>query len=198
MNQEGPYLEQLTHRLAACPQEFLATPIVAGVGEVDVLAVVCDLLRQLAVKIPGGDWCNKFGATAKANSTSDINRLKLILLACRVYTDDWFQQRAPLHATLAEVLMDGFNELAPIIKADSFVNSSDRREEFCRVCLALLSYRPAGETETKALDQLSALSSVERSRVVSAARAAHKRAEAVRKAMAKKAAEEAAAKASRE
>ncbi len=198
MKQEGPYLEQLTHRLAECPQDFLAAPVIAGAGQVDVLAVVCDLLHDLSVKIPTGEWSAKFGAAVKSNASGEVNRLKLILLACWLFSDDWFKEHAAATIVLPSILADGFNELAAFIKADSFVSAGERREEFCRHCLALLSFRPAGESEIKALDQLAALSSVERSRVVEEARSAHARAEQIRKAMAAKAAEEAAAKASRE
>lgn len=198
LKSEGPYLEQLTHRLAECPPEFLQTPMAAGQGQVDLTAIACDLIRDLGGKVPTGEWANRFGAKLKSVSPTESNRLRLILLACWILSDQWFRGKPQLGLVIPQVLAEGFDELAPVIKAESFVLSPDRREEFCRLCLALLSYRPAGESESHALDQLSALSSVERSKVVAEARRAHARAEEVRKAMAKKAAEEAAAKATRE
>lgn len=194
---EGPYLEQLTHRLAQTPAEFLAQPVIGGHGEIDVLAVACDLLRNLDIKIPAGEWIKRFSVADKPTARA-VNRLRLILLACWLLTDPWFADKAPVKAAAPKLLMEGLDELAAIIKVESFVTSAERREEFCRLCLALMSYRPAGESEARALDQLAALSSTERSKVVEEARKAHMRAEAVRQAMVKKAAEEAAAKASRE
>lgn len=198
VKEEGPCLEHLTHRLAETPGEFLAQPVVAGNGQIDVRAVACDLLRDLGIKIPAGEWIKKFGVENSKATPKDVNRLRLVLLACWLLADPWFRDRAPVHSAAPKLLMDGLDELALIIKAESFITSAERREEFCRLCLALMSYRPAGESEERALDQLAALSSTERSKVVEDARKAHLRAEAVRQAMVKKAAEEAAAKASRE
>ena len=67
-----------------------------------------------------------------------------------------------------------------------------------RLCLRDLGLRPEGETEAQAQDRLTTLSTAERSRVLAAARQAEERARAVREAMAKQAAEEAAAQYSRE
>lgn len=198
MIEEGPVLEHLTHRLAETPQEFLLPPKAEGSsGSIDVVAVVCDLLRDLKSPIPAGDFINKITGSPPA-SAPKLNRMRLILLASWLLADSWFQGKPAVAAALPKVLTEGFDELASLVKADSFVTSPERREEFCRLCLALLSYRPAGESEERALDQLAALSSTERSKVVEEARKAHKRAEQIRQAMMKKAAEEAAAKASRE
>ncbi|MBP7601669.1 MAG: hypothetical protein KA750_09995, partial [Thermoflexales bacterium] len=61
-----------------------------------------------------------------------------------------------------------------------------------------LALRPAGESVAQAQDRLATLNTAERQRVIQAARAAEERARAVREAMARKAAEEAAAKYNRE
>jgi uncharacterized protein YoxC len=61
-----------------------------------------------------------------------------------------------------------------------------------------LGLRPGGESESQALDRLTTLNTAERQRVIRAAREAEERARAIREAMAKKAAEEAADKWTRE
>jgi hypothetical protein len=73
------------------------------------------------------------------------------------------------------------------------VGDPDRREELVRVCLAELGLRPRGETVAQAMDRLNTLDSVERKRVVDQTREAEARARQIREAMARRAAQEAAA-----
>ncbi|HEY1052340.1 MAG TPA: hypothetical protein VGE39_21355, partial [Prosthecobacter sp.] len=88
--------------------------------------------------------------------------------------------------------------LAAHTSSRSFVTDPDRREEIVRVALARLHLRPAGETAAQAQDRLTSLSASERQRVIAAARAAEERAQAIREALARKAAEESADKYTRE
>ena len=95
-------------------------------------------------------------------------------------------------------LTAGAAELAALTQAPLFVSDPDRREELVRVVLRDLGLRPAGETRAQAADRLTTLNTAERQRVMVAARQAEERSEAIRAAMAKKAADEAAAQYSRE
>ena len=74
----------------------------------------------------------------------------------------------------------------------------ERREELIRRATTALGLSLAGESPNEAADRLKQVDSVERRRVLVAAAARERRARQVREAMAKKAAEEAAAKVSRE
>ena len=47
MEHEGPPLEALTRRLAECPADFTAEPRVGAAGQVQVAAVVGDLIESL-------------------------------------------------------------------------------------------------------------------------------------------------------
>ena len=58
--------------------------------------------------------------------------------------------------------------------------------------------RPAGESVAQAQDRLTALSSIERNRLLAASRAAEERSRAIREALARKAAQESADKYTRE
>jgi hypothetical protein len=89
-------------------------------------------------------------------------------------------------------------QVADLAQAPAFVTDPDRREELVRLALHAIDRHPAGETGAQAADRLTTLSTVERARVVAAARVAEARAREVREAMAKQAAEEAAAQYSRE
>jgi hypothetical protein len=195
MEREGPPLPALTRRLAECPADFTAEPRIGAAGQVQVAAVVADLLRDL-----GGPLITP--AQRDALSPTDAKRyrnwLQLVLVVAWLLHDDWFTAQGNFGAAAGEFITGGLAQLAALTTAGSFINDPDRREELARLALRDLGLRPAGETAAQAQDRLSTLSTVERQRVLAAAQKAEERARAVREAMAKQAAEEAAAQYSRE
>jgi hypothetical protein len=195
MLNEGPLLETLTRRLAECPAEFLAEPRIGKGGTVHVAAVISDLLVSL-----GGQPLSKEEAAffQRADAKKHRNHYAVVLIACWLLHDAWFRGRGQFAETARRLLFTGLDELAGLVKASQLISDPDRREELSRLCLRALNLRPAGETAAQAQDRLSTLSTAERQRVVAAARAAEERARQIREAMAKKAAEEAADKWSRE
>ncbi len=190
MKTKGPLLEQLTHRLAECPAEFLAEPKLGGKGVVHVDAVVSDLLRDLGGTSLNDDEAGRFVLASK----SERNRLRLVLIAAWLLRHEWFCQVGCYAESAKGWLGGGFDGLPDLVVADLFVRDPDRREELARLCLTALSLRPAGENEAQAADRLKTLSCVERNRVVQESREQVQRARELREAMKKKAAEEAAAK----
>ena len=194
MDREGPALETLTRRLAEAPDDFLAEPRVGGAGRVHVAAVVGDLVRILGGDALAADL-RDFTGSADAR---DRNRLGVVMMLCWLLADEWFQQARPGVTEVLRVLREGAADLATGAPAPKFQSDPDRREEIARFALALLGYRPAGETPAQAQDRLTSLSSAERARVLKAARAAEERARAIREALARKAAEESADKWTRE
>jgi hypothetical protein len=195
VNEEGPLLESLTRRLAECPAEFLAEPRIAASGVVAVPAVVADLLRDLGG--PGLDP-KQAAAFQGTDRRKHRNRLQCILVTCWLLHDGWFRARPQFAPVARKFLADGLDDLAGLVLAPRLATDPDRREELARLALHALGLRPAGETADQAQDRLTTLSSVERQRVIREATAAEERARKVREAMAKKAAEEAAAKYMRE
>lgn len=193
MNRDGPPLEALTHRLAEVPADFLAEPRVGRRGLVHVGAVVGDL-----VGLVGGAASPADLAVFGAADPGERNRLAVTLLLCWLYADEWFRQARPPGAELLGALTGAAADLAAHTSAKSFVADPDRREELVRTALARLDCRPAGETPAQAQDRLASLSAAERARVVKAAREAELRAREIRKALARKAAEESADKWTRE
>ena len=112
--------------------------------------------------------------------------------------DEWFLARPALGQPIWELLSQGLNALAGAMQAELAVTDPDRREELVRHCLKQLNMRPQGESAAQASDRLTALDSVERAKVLRKIRTAEARANEVRTMMARRAAEEAAAKVSRE
>jgi hypothetical protein len=205
MNAKGPPLEALLHRLAECPPEFLEEPLSGATGRINVTAVVSDLLRDLGggAQIESRLFIAPAVAASKASSGSPIgsparNRLRVILIACWLLHDGWFRKEQKFAGAAAELLARGLNRLAEVIDAPRFVTDPDRREELVRFILAQLGLRPAAETVAQAQDRLTTLDSIELRRVIQETRAAEQRAREIREALARKAAEEAAAKVTRE
>lgn len=201
MRAAGPFLETLTHRLVDCPADFLAEPRFGKAGAVHVDAVVSDLLVSL-----GGEPLTPEQAALfrLADAKKNRNHYALVLIACWLLYDGWFREKenGVAQKNYAEAarqfLATGLAELAEVVKAPLCVSDPDRREELARLCLHQLGLHPAGETEAQAYDRLTTLNTAERQRVIAATRAAEKRAQEIRAAMAKQAAEEAADKWSRE
>lgn len=190
MKAEGPVLEQLTHRLAECPVEFLGGPLQGGKGVVHVDAVVNDLILDLGGRPLERREFERFAPSSK----SERNRLRIVLIASWLLHHEAFC-RAGAHAESAQRWLTGdFDGLPELVEAERFVSDPDRREELARLCLDALGLLPAGETDAQASDRLKTLSSVERNIVVQASRDQVRRARELREAMKKKAAEEAAAK----
>jgi hypothetical protein len=192
---EGPPLEALTRRLAECPPEFLEAPFIARQGVVHVAAVVSDLVRDLGgAPLTPAEAAHFQGRDA----AQDGNRLRAVLVAAWLLHDPWFRERARFAAVARTFLASEVAELSALVPAPRLVSDPDRREELVRLCLKTLGLRPAGESVAQAQDRLTTLSSLERQRVVLAARAAEERARAIREAMRRKAAEEAVARYTRE
>ena len=198
MVEEGPPLEALTRRLAECPADFLAEPRLGVNGQVHVAAVVADLLRELGGPLLTPAQAEVFQPAGSVQPAGARNWLALVLVTAWLLDDPWFRQGQGFGVNVAAFLIDGLRELARLNPAGKFVADPDRREELVRLSLSRLGLRPAGETTAQAADRLSTISTTERQSVLEAAHAAEQRAQAIREAMAKKAAEEAAAQSSRE
>jgi hypothetical protein len=193
--QEGPLLETLTRRLAECPADFLVEPELGGRGAVNVAAVLNDLAHELgSVSLDQA----QLKALRRCAAQKERNRLRLMLIGAWLLHDDWFRREGRYGGPAARFLIEELAESAGLTDAGKFITDPDRREELARLCLKALGLRPAGETEAQAQDRLATLNTAERQRVIKAAREAEARAQAIREAMAKQAAEEAADKWSRE
>jgi hypothetical protein len=189
MNTEGPHLEHLLHRLAECPPEFLEVAAGNWSEGVDIVAIVCDTLRNLTPNQPP-----ELETTALAAVRSRSQpQLTLLSIVCWLLADEWFQSRPPLASQCWKLLVsDELAQLAELIKPEKFVGDPDRREELVRTCLAQLGLRPQGETMVQAADRLTTLDSAERQRVLRATATAERRAREIREAMARKQAQESA------
>lgn len=194
MGSAAPSVHALLHHLVECPIFFMAEPMILGKGEVVVPAVVSDLLQDL-----GGQALDP--AAAKSwlpESPSKRNWLRLTLITCWLLNDPWFCTSRGFADRAREFLQSGLLELAGLVDAEKFLTDPDRREELVRTTLRALQLVPLGEMPTYARDRLTALDSVERDRLLRETQVQQQRAAELRQRLQAQAAQEAAAKVSRE
>lgn len=194
MQNEGPPLQQLLHRITATPPDFMAEPRIENKGEVHTVAVVRDLLaaKGHAVDIA------KLSALAGRDVKTDRNRLSITLLITWLLADPALSiERQHLTAVLA-LLNEDATRLAAYTNSRQLFEDPERREELARLTLSKLDLRPAGESIAQAQDRFTSISSLERARLLAASQKAEERARAIREQLAKQAAEESANKWTRE
>ena len=182
-NQEGPALELLHHRLVEIPFDFL--------DHLDAGALLHDTLRQLNLSVSGQQLTDWRKQAAPENHT--LLPLFCWLLVTPELSGDGLQLERVWH-----LLTVTSPRLASHTNIKQILNDSDRREELLRLMLADIGRRPAGESPAQAQDRLSSFSSLERARVLEAARAAEARAREIHEALRRKEAEEGADKWARE
>ena len=190
----GPSVAALVHRSTACPADFLAPPRAAGTGVVAVAAVMGDTFRDLGAELPA-DWVARLEPPAADVTTR--NWLQACLVTSWLVADEVWRGLLAAEQLLRFMDVD-LHRLAALVPGDALVRDPDRREELARLLVRAVGLTPEGESEAQATDRLSTLDSVNRTRVEEEARAAEERAREVRAALARQAAEEAAARASRE
>lgn len=159
---EGPLLEALTHRLSQCPREFLYAPRVGNGGQVDVAAVVSDLIIDMSSHIRAAELYRVFRGATKG----EAEWLQMVLVTCWLLHDKWFLRRPELADPVLGLLGLKLKKLSEVAKAEQCVMEPDRREELARFCLKELGLFPQGETPAQAADRFNALDSVERVKVI--------------------------------
>lgn len=200
---QGPPILVLMQRLLQTPREFLFSPLF------ELSPTRKNLKNSIYLPALYSDLCffisNEFANPEDLkffkleNNSQNINLLNIYALAVYLLHFPFFQNKPFLKSKL-QVLFEkklvAYNE---ILKAEKFIIDSEKREEFCRFILYHLGYIPESETERYALERLTSLDSIERIKLISDARRAQiAREEAIREAIRKREAEEAASRMSGE
>jgi hypothetical protein len=192
-----PPLAEWLRWIAEMPPSFRAAPDGEPGGRVRVRAVVSDLLETLHGATADPVVLAAFDVAPGA-ARSERNRLGWVLAACHVF---WHPavRAAPLsRRSVQAFLVQELAQLGAVASIDLLDRDEERREELVRRVLRAIRLSLPGESPHEAEDRLQQVDSVERHRVLGAAAKREKRSREVREAMARKAAEEAAAKVSRE
>jgi hypothetical protein len=201
--QPGPAVTRLTHRLLGTPAVILAAPyaVTRDPLVLSSAAMLSDALYDCGTQPLTSHEVEFMNRGPGAGET---NLLRLVQVVSYVLADTMLREmiRAAADPQLTERVLElcrtVLPELAKVVTPEYCVNDDEGREEIVRTLLAALQIVPEGESEAQARDRLSAIDSVERTRVIAQTRAAQKRARELREAMARRAAEEAASKMSRE
>jgi hypothetical protein len=191
-----PPLAEFLRWVAEMPDAFDAEPDGFPRGTVAVPAVVADLFDTYFGEPPGEALLAAF-RPANAGK-AERNRLRWVLAACHLLWHPALRACPVTREQLNRLLVQHLATLASVVPADTVRAEEERREELIRRTLAALGLLLPGESAKEAEDRLAQVDSVERRRLLREAAEKEKRAREVREMMARRAAEEAAAKVSRE
>ena len=198
---EGPPISYLVHHLVQAPPGIREQSVPGNSPGQTTAAMVSDLFYDMGGLLFIQQTAREFFTL---NANADPNLFHLIRVVCYILEDRWFfayyQQdpKARIADKVKPLIFGGLKELAQVQKAGFFLDDAEGREEICRRVLRVLELLPQGETREQAADRFTALDSVERSALVKKTREAQRRAMEIRKEMARRQAEEAASKMSRE
>jgi hypothetical protein len=194
-----PALAEFLRWLAEMPDAFSAEPLGFAKGEVSVAAVVADLSETYFGVFPDETLLAAFRPANRGKV--ERNRHRWVLATCHLL---WHPALRGLRESgvtpgqLNRLLIQDLAQLATVESADLLRTDEERREELIRRTLRALELSLPGESTQEAEDRLTQVDSLERRRLLREAAEKEKRAREVRDMMAKRAAEEAAAKVSRE
>lgn len=189
-------LSALLRWLRGMPGAFRAQPVGFPGGEVRVRAVLADLWDEVTGQPAPPALLAAF--EAQSDGKTERNRLRLLLAAAHVLWHPTLRASRPQPERLRRLLIQELPAMAAVVPADSLLDDEERGEELIRRALRAAGLHLEGETTHDAEDRLKQVDSVERHRVLAEAAQRERRAREVREAMARKAAEEAAAKVTRE
>ena len=191
-----PPLAEFLRWLAEMPYVFSAEPLGFDKGQVAVAAVVADLWETYLGTLHQENVLAAF----RPSKTGKLerNRLRWVLAACHLLWHPALRGCSIKPEQLNRLLIQELAQLATAEEAESLRTEEERREELIRRTLRALELQLPGESMQEAEDRLTQVDSVERRRLLRAAAEKEKRASEVREMMARRAAEEAAAKVSRE
>jgi len=135
----------------------------------------------------------------KHPKNTNLNFLRITAICCYIFTYDWFILNGISTSKVLLFLRDNkLIDLAEIVDYNEFIQDMERREEIVRFCLDGIDLFPKGENKIIAKDRLTTLDSIERKRIIEKSRKAQERSRQLREAMARKRAQEAASKMTRE
>jgi len=181
----APSISEMIHHIKLCPPDFLRAPRIKNIGEIHTEALVNDTWRKLA-KQP----------TAAAMIRLKTDRrpaaeLLLIQITCYAVSHPFFSELAS-PAWFIELVNSGLAEVAPLVKAEQWLNDEERAEELARIIMHACRQIPDGETATSAADRFDSVNTVRRLKVIEESKAAIERTRELRRQMAEAKAREAA------
>ena len=191
-----PPLADFLRWMSEMPEPFREPPLGFPNGRVAVHAVVGDLVETWSGQPAESSLREAFKPTGAGQL--EQNRLRWVLAACHLLWHPALRTCDAETDRLKKLLVQDIASLAAVVPVDQLPVDEERREELIRRALGTLGLLLPGETEKEAADRLTQVDSVEHRRLLRAAADRERRTREVREMMARRAAEEAAAKVSRE
>jgi len=190
-----PPLAEMLRWVASMPAPFRAAPEGFSGGNVRVRAVVADLFESLQGDPPSPVLLAAF---EPARDAVDSNRLRWVLAVAHLLWHPYFRRHPPPREALERFLVQEVARLAGVVNVDRLQHEEERREEIVRRAFRAFGLSFDGESPEDAEDQFRQVDSIERRRLLLSAAQRERRAREIRETMARRAAQEAAAKVSRE
>ncbi|EUA04658.1 hypothetical protein I547_1187 [Mycobacterium kansasii 824] len=142
-----PSVATLVHRLAGCPDDFLAPPLIGDRGVVAVAAVLGDTLASLGAALPD-DWLAVL--TPGQTDAATENWLRACLVSCWLASDE--SARSLLSgAAFLGLLGEELWAMAALVRAELLVRDPDRREELARLVFRRAGWCPPAKPLNKRL-----------------------------------------------
>jgi hypothetical protein len=192
MEKMGPSIELLLRRIAETPDYFLTELKNDGSPISQAIILIIELYLKFGLEVSSSV------IHELETNLSSANHRALAMICVWLLNDESLSDIKIDEPQVKNLLIQSLGTLAHLSSPQKFISDLERREEFVRLVLGRLNYRPKGETVNQAMDRLSSLSIVERKRLIKESQEAEKRARAIREALAKKAAEDSADKWTRE
>jgi len=192
---DAPTLAELQRWMIEMPPAFAAEPEGFAGGHVRVYAVMSDLFETL-FGTSDHELADLFRPAERG--PVERNRLRLALAFAHLLSCPRLRRAGRSSRSLRGLLSQELPTLAAVAKTEELPSNEQLREELIRRTLRALGLGLHGESTAEFEDRLRQVDSVERHRLLREAAKRERRAREVREAMAKKAAQEAAAKVSRE
>jgi hypothetical protein len=194
---EGPPLSAVMARIAETTAPFMREP--AGKEKskpASISAVVSDLIFECGGTLLSAEDMSLF---RKKEPAVTGNYLRVVMILCSVYAAPIFREHnIPPEKIMEFLTSDILKERCAIVNAEQFITDPERREELARLSLSAAGLLPEGENSVKALDRLNTIDSIKRREVIEKSKEAQRRAREISEAIARKEAEEAASKMTRE
>lgn len=191
-----PPLPELLRHVREMPASFRSVPAGFPGGRVRVRAVVGDLWESLFGAAPPADLLAAMDP--RDGSAGERSRLGWVLAAAHLLWHPGLRSEAAAAAAVRRLLVADLARLSAIVQPRAVATDADRAEELIRRVLRALDRFLAGESPAEAQERLDQVDSVARRRLELQAARRVRNARRVREQMARRLAEEAAARPSSE
>lgn len=196
MSNQNIELSELIRHISEMPSDYRFNVLIEYKPAEDSIylpAIIGDTMLRLGLGFPSEKEIETIFEKQRS-----ANAWKLTAYLCYALLFSGFRNQSINRSVFLDLIGGQLDALARLVKADSMIDETERREEFARTILARLEILPAGESQKQAKDRLLMLDSIERQKVIEKTKQAQIRAQKLKEEMERQRAREAASKMSYE